>query len=246
MTWVDTLKLLHPFLAVGMVFPILGLVASLAWQTRQRRLQTVAGVKSKIPPVVGADHVRIGKVLTGAVVGICLLGITRPSVGYILKNKLVTQAPFQVVFLLLMLAATIACLVCLYRAREGQWRGIFAGLSSLGVIILGFQDLVLGRTGFGAIFRRDNEWYLSHFYFGTLVTILMIVSLAIIQEIYQDRSQAWRKVHIALNCLALVLFVGQAMTGTRDLLEIPLSWQEPFVYSCDFVNLTCPTPPPPP
>ncbi|MBF2099262.1 MAG: DUF4079 domain-containing protein, partial [Gloeomargaritaceae cyanobacterium C42_A2020_066] len=152
---------------------------------------------------------------------------------------------FQVVFLLLMLAATIACLVCLYRAREGQWRGIFAGLSSLGVVILGFQDSVLGRTGFGAVFRRDNEWYLSHFYFGTLVTVLMIVSLAIIQEIYQDRSQTWRKVHIGLNCLALVLFVGQAMTGTRDLLEIPLSWQEPFVYSCDFVNLTCPTPPPP-
>jgi len=56
-------------------------------------------------------------------------------------------------------------------------------------------------------------------------------------EIYQ--SKAWRRSHIALNTIALLLFVGMGVTGTRDLLEIPLSWQEPAVYQCDFANKTC-------
>lgn len=73
----------------------------------------------------------------------------------------------------------------------------------------------------------------------------MIFSLAILPEIYRDRSNRWRKVHVALNCVALLLFLGQAVTGTRDLLEIPLSWQDPFIYKCDFQNKTCPGSPPP-
>ena len=32
------------------------------------------------------------------------------------------------------------------------------------------------------------------------------------------------------------------ITGSRDLLEIPLSWQKPAVYRCDFQNRTCPEP----
>jgi hypothetical protein len=75
-----------------------------------------------------------------------------------------------------------------------------------------------------------------------VVTLLMIVSLAIVQEIYQDRSNRWRNLHIVLNCIAILFFMGQGMTGTRDLLEIPLSWQKPFIYQCDFNNKTCPTP----
>ncbi|TAG11991.1 MAG: DUF4079 domain-containing protein, partial [Oscillatoriales cyanobacterium] len=45
-----------------------------------------------------------------------------------------------------------------------------------------------------------------------------------------------------LNSIAVLLFLGQGMTGTRDLLEIPLSWQKPYIYSCDFPNKTCPKP----
>ena len=32
------------------------------------------------------------------------------------------------------------------------------------------------------------------------------------------------------------------MTGARDLLEIPLSWQKPYIYQCDFTNMICPEP----
>jgi hypothetical protein len=39
----------------------------------------------------------------------------------------------------------------------------------------------------------------------------------------------WRRVHIALNIVALLFFIGQGFTGARDLLEIPVSWQKPYV-----------------
>ncbi|HEY9666707.1 MAG TPA: DUF4079 domain-containing protein [Coleofasciculaceae cyanobacterium] len=72
--------------------------------------------------------------------------------------------------------------------------------------------------------------------------LLMIFSLAIASDIYKDRSNRWRYVHIILSCAALHLFLGQGITGTRDLLEIPLSWQKSHIYQCDFVNKTCPQP----
>jgi len=59
--------------------------------------------------------------------------------------------------------------------------------------------------------------------------MLMIFALAIVPDIYQDRKNRWRKVHVFLNSIALLLFLGQAVTRTRSLLEIPLSWQEPYV-----------------
>jgi hypothetical protein len=110
-----------------------------------------------------------------------------------------------------MFAATIASLVFLYRAREQHWRGIFATLTGMGLVVLGCQD---------GVFRRTNEWYWSHYYIGITSALLMVFSLAIVEDIYQDRSNRWRNVHIILNCIALLLFIGQGMTGTRDLFEI--------------------------
>jgi hypothetical protein len=37
----------------------------------------------------------------------------------------------------------------------------------------------------------------------------------------------------------------QAITGTRDLLEMPLSWQTPAILGCDAQARSCPQPPPP-
>lgn len=236
----DALRLMHPAIAVAVVFPLIGMTLNMAWQTRQRRLQTVDGGKSKIPPVVGPEHLKLGRALAGAVVGICLLGIIHPSIKYIVKNDLWNKDQFQVITLGLLSVATIASLVFLYQARQRVWRGVFATLTGMGVVILGLQDLVFKREGFGAIFRRDNEWFVSHFYSGIIATMLMIFSLAIIQDIYQDRSNRWRMVHTVLNTVAILLFLAQAMTGVRDLLEIPLGWQEPTVFGCDFVNKVCP------
>jgi drug/metabolite transporter (DMT)-like permease len=237
----DYAALIHPAIAVAFVFPIIGMVVNFAWQTRQRRLQSSGDGKSKIPPVVGKEHVKLGKWLTGAVVGVCLLGLAYATFDKAIEKQAFTQNPGEIIFLILMFEATIASLVFLFRAKPRLWRIIFTILSSLGVLVIGFQDILLNRLPDQSwIFRRDYEWQYSHFYYGIFVTILMIFSLAIVQEIYQDRSNRWRYVHIILNCFALLLFIGQGMTGTRDLLEIPLSWQKPTIYSCDFNNKTCP------
>jgi hypothetical protein len=236
---IDALRIFHPAIAVIMVFPLIGIVLHMAWQTRQRRLQSAAGTKTKIPPVVGTEHVKIGKILAGAVVGISLLGMTHPSIKYILKHDLINKDGFQVVAIGLLFVVTVSSLVLLYRAATKIWLAVFATLTGMGVILIGFQDTLFKREGFGAIFRRDDLWYLSHFYSGIVATLLMIFSLAIIQEIYRDRTNVWRKVHTGLNSVALILFLFQGWSGARDLLEIPLSWQEPFIYGCDYANKTC-------
>ncbi len=208
----DFLALIHPVLAVVVVFPIVGMVVNLAWQTRQRRLQTVGGGKSQIAPVVGREHVQLGHWLTSTVVGVTLVALAYSIVvKSFIENQLWSKNPSQVIFIVLMFAVTIASLVFLYRARQRHWRGIFATLTGMGLVILGCQD---------GVFRRTNEWYWSHYYIGITAALLMVFSLAIVEDIYKDKSNRWRNFHIILNCVALLLFVGQGFTGSRDLFEI--------------------------
>jgi cytosine/uracil/thiamine/allantoin permease len=215
----DLLVLLHPFFAVVVVFPLIGVVVNRAWQVRQRRLQTLQG-KSKIPPVVGQEHVQLGRWLTGAVVGIVLLALAVDISGNILDNQVWGKEPFKVALIGLIFSVAISSLVLLYQAKPPLWRGIFATLTGMALVVLGCQD---------GIYRKTDQWYISHYYYGMTAALLMIFSLAIVQNIYQDRKNRWRNVHIAVSCLALLLFLGQGITGTRDLLEVPLSWQEPYV-----------------
>jgi drug/metabolite transporter (DMT)-like permease len=229
----DFLALVHPALAVAIVFPMLGIVLNMAWQTRQRRQQIASGDKSKIPPIVGQEHLKAGRILSGSVVGVTLLGLGYAIFEHILKENVWGKNSFQVIFIILMFVATIASLVMLYRARPAMWRGIFATLTGIGLVVLGTQD---------GVYRRTNEWYWSHYYIGITAALLMVFSLAIIEDIYKDKSNRWRTAHVILNSIAVLLFFGQGMTGTRDLLEIPLSWQKPYIYSCDFANKTCPKP----
>lgn len=229
----DLAALIHPAIAVAFVFPLIGIVTHYAWQTRQRRLKTAQKEKSKIPPVVGKEHVQIGRWLTSAVVGVALIGLAYPIGSHIITEQVLQTNPLQVVFIVLMFVLTIASLVMLLRAGQKLWRGVFATLTGMGLVILGCQD---------GVFRRTNEWWLSHYYFGIAAALLMIFSVAIVEDIYKDRANRWRYAHIALNCFALLLFVGQGFTGSRDLLEVPLSWQKPYIFQCDFTNMTCPQP----
>ena len=226
----DFITLIHPAIAVVFVFPLIGNVVNFAWAARQRRLQTKAKVKSKIPPIVGAEHKRLGDWLTGSVVGLTILGVAHPIAEEMIKKQLWIESPFQFVFIILLFVATIASLVFLYKAKEKQWRAIFATLTGMGIVILGCQD---------GVFRRTNEWYWSHYYYGIAASLLMVFSLAIVPEIYRDKTNKWRIIHTVVNTVALLLFIGQGLTGVRDLLEIPLAWQKPFVFQCDFVNKTC-------
>ena len=144
----DAFTLLHPAIAIIFVFPLIGMVINLAWQTRQRRLQTKTEGKSKIPPIVGTEHNRLGNWLTSAVVGIALLGLAHPIIKNILSNELISKNPFQVAFIGLMFVATIASLVFLYKSREKLWRAVFATLAGVGLVILGCQD---------GVYRLSNE-----------------------------------------------------------------------------------------
>ncbi|HAT14820.1 MAG TPA: DUF4079 domain-containing protein [Microcoleaceae bacterium UBA11344] len=229
----DIFALLHPAIAIIVVFPLMGIVVNRALLTRQRRLQVADGEKSKIPPVVGSEHVAIGNWLSGSVVGVTLLGMAYPIFSKMLSSDTLTKEPFRVFFAIAIFLLSIASFTLLFKARVKLWRGIFATLTGMGLIILGCQP---------EIYRRDNEWFVSHYYYGITAALLMIFSVAIVQDIYQDRQNRWRTVHIILNCLALLLFIGQGMTGARDLLEIPLHWQEQYIYQCDFTNKTCPQP----
>jgi Protein of unknown function (DUF4079) len=229
----DFFALLHPAIAIIVVFPLIGIVLNRALLTRQRRLQVADGEKSKIPPVVGSEHVAIGNWLSRSVVGVALLGMAYPIFSKMLSNDTLNKEPFRVFFAIAIFLLTIAAFTLLFKARVKLGRGIFATLTGMGLIILGFQP---------EIYRRDNEWFVSHYYYGITAALLMIFSVAIVQDIYQDKQNRWRTVHIILNCFALLLFIGQGMTGARDLLEIPLHWQEHYIYQCDFTNKTCPQP----
>jgi hypothetical protein len=70
----------------------------------------------------------------------------------------------------------------------------------------------------------------------------MLFSLGARQEIL--RQIRWRRIHVAANILAASLFVIQGITGTRDLLEIPLHWQKPALAACDWKTQKCAAPAP--
>ncbi len=212
----DVILLLHPMFAVIVVFPLLGIVVNRAVLVRQRRL---TGSK-KIPSVVGSEHVQLGRWLAGSVVGLVLLALINDVVGNIIEQHLWTQSPAQVAFIGMIVIVVAASLVLLYRAKSRLWRGTFATLSSMSLILLGAQD---------GVYRKTDQWYVSHYYYGITASVLMIVSVAILREIYQDSTHRWRNVHIVLNSVALLLFIGQGITGTQALLEVPLHWQKPYV-----------------
>ena len=67
---IDWLWLLHPVLAVAVVYPLLGMVLRLGYQARDRRIN-----QTKLPPTVGRDHADLGRWLAAAVVAIVLLAL---------------------------------------------------------------------------------------------------------------------------------------------------------------------------
>jgi hypothetical protein len=216
----DWFMLIHPTIAVIIVFPLLGIVLYQAWLTRTRRLALKDGQKSSIPPSAGTEHVRIGRLLSAAVVMVALMGLADPIFSKMLMNDALQKTPFRLVSLGLIVILTALSLVFLDRSTTKIWRGTFAILTGMGLGILGLQP---------EVYHRDSEWYASHYYLGMMAAMLMIFSLTIVQDIYRDRTQRWRKVHIILNSVATVLFLAQGFTGSRDLLEIPLSWQKPHI-----------------
>lgn len=230
MQTVDWLWILHPALAVVLIYPLIGMVMRLGVQTRARR----GGLKS-VAVTTGQQHNTLGAWLAAGVVAIVLIALT-----VVISTK-VPLAEFaggaaRALQLLVVLAGSVVCLIALWRAQSKALRLLFALLTWAGVISLGAQP---------EVFRLSDDplqpaFWQSHYWAGVAVVGLMLFSLGARPEI--QRQLRWRRLHVAANLLAAVLFVVQGITGTRDLLEIPLNWQKPAFAICDWNAKVCTVP----
>ena len=92
-------------------------------------------------------------------------------------------------------------MVFLYQARQQLSRGVFATFTNVALAVGGFQD---------GIFRRDDEWLVSHFYYGLTAALLMVFSLAIAPEIY------WEIAPLAKNSHCFKLHRPAAISRSRS------------------------------
>jgi hypothetical protein len=232
MTALDWLALLHPVLMILFVYPVVGATIRLGILVREKRL----GVTQQ-PALVPREHADHGRWLSAGVVMAVLLALL-----YSFLNKAwAVEAAFsgglaRLALLLLVVAGTLVALLALLTVKRAVLRASFAWLCWAGLLGLGSQPEIwrLSDNPFSAAF------WSSHYWSGVLLTGLLLFNLAARPEII--RRPSWRRLHIASNLLVMVLLAVQAITGSRDLLEIPLSWQKPAIYGCDFQNRTCPEP----
>jgi hypothetical protein len=230
MTTVDWLWVIHPALAVVLVYPLIGMTIRLGMQTRSRRVD-----KAKLPPTTGRDHADLGSWLAVAVVGIVLVALT-----VVIATK-GDPGSFQggtsrALTLLLVLIGTVVSLVALWRVKAKAYRLSFALLTWAGILGLGAQPEVfrLSDNPFSA------EFWTSHYWAGVAVVGLMLFSLGARPEILKQTRL--RRLHVIASVLAAVLFTLQGITGSRDLLTIPLSWQKAFLGACNWSEQRCPAP----
>ncbi len=228
---VDWLWLLHPVLAVVVIYPLVGMVVRLGIQARQRRLG-----QSKLPVTSGRDHADLGRWLTGSVVFAVLVALV---------VVILTKVPFadfaggttRLLLLALVTGVTAVAFIAFWRARLPVYRACFALLCWAGLIGLGLQPEVW-RLGDNPL---EPAFWQSHFWGGIGLCGLLLFAMAAKPE--TQRSLRWRRLHVSASVLAAVVLLAQGISGPRDLLEIPLQWQKPAVFSCDFETQTCPTVP---
>jgi hypothetical protein len=236
MTAIDWLALLHPVLVILFVYPVVGATIRLGILVREKRL----GI-SKQPPPVPREHADHGRWVTAGVVVAVLIAL----VYSFLSKAVAPGAAFagggtRLALLLLVAAGTLVALLALLRVKHPGLRASFTLLTWAGLLGLGSQSEIwrLSDNPFSGAF------WSSHYWSGVLLTGLLLFNLAARPEI--SGRPRWRRLHVASNILILVLLAVQAITGSRDLLEIPLSWQKPAIFRCDFTKRVCPEPPPAP
>ena len=232
MALVDWLWIVHPVLAVVLIYPLTGIVIRLSVQTRSRRLKT-----AKPPPTVGRDHSDLGRWLAAGVVVLVIIALIVAIATHAPLDQF--QGGWRRAFtLLLVLIGTLLSLGALWIAKAPGLRLAFVVITWAGVLGLGAQPEVwrVSDDPFSSGFWQ------SHYWSGVAVVGLMLFSLGARPEIL--RNLRLRRLHVTANVLAALLFVVQGITGTRDLLEIPLSWQKPTIYACNFEARSCPPPAP--
>ena len=233
MTATDWFSLLHPVLIILFVYPVVGATIRLGILARERRLKI-----HPLPPTVGVEHADHGRWVTSGVVVAVLIALL-----YSFLSKFFGPGPAfaggtpRLAVLLLVAAGTLASLLALWRVKKAPYRASFALLTWVGVLGLGSQSEIWRLS--------DNPlsgaFWSSHYWAGVLLTGLLLFSTSAKTEIF--KSMRFRRLHVSAGVLTAVLLAVLAITGTRDLLNIPLSWQKPAIYACNFEARTCPTPP---
>ena len=232
MTAIDWLALLHPVLMVLFVYPVVGATIRLGILVRERRL----GITDQLP-AVQREHADHGRWVTVGVVVAVLIAFVYALVSRSLEpGGALVGGALRLWLLPVVAVGTVVALVALLRVKQASLRAAFTLLTWAGLLGLGSQPEVwrLSDDPFSAAF------WSSHYWSGVLLTGLLLFTLAARPEI--SRQPRWRRLHIAANLLVLVLLAVQAITGSRDLLEMPLSWQKPAIQGCDVTARLCPEP----
>ena len=232
MTPLDWLSLLHPVLVILFVYPVVGATIRLGSLVREKRL----GITQQ-PALVPREHADHGRWFTASVVVAVLIALVYSFISKAVEPGAVFAGGLpRLISLLLVAVGTLVALLALLKVKRPLLRASFTLLTWAGLWGLGSQAEIWRLS--------DNPlsgaFWSSHYWSGVLLTGLLLFNLAARPEIM--RHLRWRRLHIASNLLIMVLLAVQAITGTRDLLEIPLSWQKPAIYRCDFQNRVCPEP----
>ena len=224
--------LLHPTLMILFVYPVVGATIRLGILVRERRL----GITKQLP-AVNREHADHGRWVTAGVVVTVLIALVFSFVSQALAPGAgLAGGAARGGLLVLASAGTLVALLALLKVKAAPLRACFGLLTWAGLLGLGAQPEIwrLSDNPFSGAF-----WG-SHYWSGVLLTGLFLFTLAARPEI--SRQPRWRRLHIAANLLVLVLLAVQAITGTRDLLEMPLSWQTAAIQRCDFSARICPPP----
>jgi hypothetical protein len=232
MTAIDWFALLHPVLMILFVYPVVGATIRLGILVRERRL----GITHQLP-AVDVEHRDHGGWVTLGVVVAVLVALVCSFLGHALESGGLAGGAARSALLALACAGTLIAALALVRVKRAALRASFALLTWAGLLGLGAQPEIwrLSDNPFSGAF------WSSHFWSGVLLTGLLLATLAARPEI--SRRPGWRRLHLAANLLVMVLLAVQAITGGRDLLQMPLSWQKPAILACDARVRSCPQPP---
>ncbi|NQV10587.1 MAG: DUF4079 domain-containing protein [Cyanobacteria bacterium] len=217
MTPIEWFSLLHPVLMILFVYPVVGATIRLGILARERRLEI-----NPLPASVGVEHADHGRwVGSGAVVAVLIALIHSFLSSTSLSSTSLSSAVSlpRLALLLLVCAGTFASLLALWTVRLAALRASFALLTWAGLLALGSQPEVW-RQGDNPF---SGAFWSSHYWSGMLLIGLLLFSMAAGPEIIA--SLRFRRLHVSANLLVAVLLAVQAITGSRDLLGLPLSRQ---------------------
>ena len=202
---IDLIRLLHPLIAVLVIYPLVGVSIFLGIQTHERR----SGNRS-IQPTTGSLHSDLGQWVTIGLVLMVLVGLAASAISH--SQELLKPVGYtRSLQLLIGFGGTTICLLSLALASNTITRLVLAFLTWLGVTSLAAQP-ELGRAFANPL--HPSFWH-SHTWPGVILTGIMLFALAARRDI--SRQLSWRRVHLVTAVFAGILFVIQALTGVQHL-----------------------------